>query len=264
MSTLLIAAKGTAGDLSLFEPKRLRGVTRDIRVEQNATDNLPYYSTTTKPTLANKVEPASSRKEINHTAAHCGYSTKSANVCTRLLLPYLENKVSRKALCIDQYINWNLGQEGVDSAVSLDADTLVRRNFDSPFNFAAVPDVYDPSDPRASSITFNAGVLAFRPSSVVFENMREKMEVAEYPLQQAEQAFLNLYFGGTPLRLPYIYNANLAISHQPSLLGTISRRDAGGALYYPEAVYQWRPIVECDFDPRGNRGGHGAGCEEPE
>jgi glycogenin glucosyltransferase len=48
--------------------------------------------------------------------------------------------------------------------------------------------------------------------------MLRKIEVAEYPLGQAEQAFLNLYFGGTCMRLPYIYNANLAIKDRSPIL----------------------------------------------
>ncbi|KAJ7506778.1 glycosyltransferase family 8 protein [Mycena galericulata] len=182
-----------------------------------------------------------------------GHSAWSANVSARLLLPYLDRKVSEKALCIvratgwepyavpfippphggkgiharfrDQYTKlniWTLDQMGIDSAVYVDADTLVRRNFDelfdSPFNFAAVPDVYGAGDPRGFSLTFNAGVLAFRPSSKVFEDMLRKIELAEYPLKQAEQAFLNLYFGGTTMRLPYIYNANLAIKARSPIL----------------------------------------------
>ncbi|KAJ7490662.1 glycosyltransferase family 8 protein [Mycena latifolia] len=191
-----------------------------------------------------------------------GHSARHANVTARLLLPYLEDKVSEKALCIvraagwepyavplippphggegihprfwDQYTKlniWKLDTMGIESAVYLDADTLVRRNFDelfdSPFNFAAVPDVYGAGDPRGFGLTFNAGVLAFRPSSLMFgafvimrflrtadsspEDMRHKIEIAEFPLKQAEQAFLNLYFGATGMRLPYVYNGNLAI-----------------------------------------------------
>ncbi|KAJ7769138.1 glycosyltransferase family 8 protein [Mycena maculata] len=178
-----------------------------------------------------------------------GHSARSANVTARLLLPYLGNKVSDKALCIvrtigwepypvpripppdggkgifwrfvDQYTKlnvWTLDKMGIDSAVYLDADTLVRRNFDElfdiPFNFAAVPDVYT----GGFSLSFNAGVLAYRPSSTVFEDMLQKLEVAEYPLAEAEQAFLNLYFGGTCMRLPYIYNANLAIKGRSPVL----------------------------------------------
>ncbi|KAJ7306262.1 glycosyltransferase family 8 protein [Mycena albidolilacea] len=182
-----------------------------------------------------------------------GYSAKSANVSARLLLPYLEHKVSEKALCIARAVGWepypvplispphngkgiyprfmdlytklniwNLDRMGVDSAVYLDADTLVRRNFDelfdSPFQFAAVPDVYGTGDPRGFSITINTGVMAFRPSSAVYEDMLQEIEVAEYPLLQADQGFLNLYFGGTCMRLPYIYNANLAIKDRSPIL----------------------------------------------
>ncbi|KAF8177290.1 glycosyltransferase family 8 protein [Mycena galopus ATCC 62051] len=182
-----------------------------------------------------------------------GYSARSANVSARLLLPYLEHKVSPHALCIaravgwepyavplippphggygthpsfaEQYTKlnmWRLDQQGVDRVVYLDADTLVRRNFDElfegPFNFAAVPDVYYPGHPQGFSMSFNAGMLAFRTSSVVYENLRAKMEVADYPFQQAEQAFLNLYFGGTALRLPYIYNGNLALKARSPVL----------------------------------------------
>ncbi|KAJ7769097.1 glycosyltransferase family 8 protein [Mycena maculata] len=171
-----------------------------------------------------------------------GHSARSANVSARFLVPYLENKVSEKALCIvravgwepypvpwippphdgngihlrfmDQYTKlnvWALDKMGIDSAVYLDADTLVRRNFDelfdSPFNFAAVPDV----DVHGGGfiLSFNAGVLAFRPSSAVLKDMLQKLEVAEYPPEEAEQAFLNRYFAGTCMRLPFIYNANL-------------------------------------------------------
>ncbi|KAJ6467762.1 glycosyltransferase family 8 protein [Mycena sanguinolenta] len=180
-----------------------------------------------------------------------GYSARSANITARLLLPYLEHKVSEQALCIaravgwepypvplippphggryiyprfmEQYTKlhiWKLDKNGVDSAVYIDGDTLVLRNFDElfdiPFHFAATPDVY--LGRRGFDVTFNAGVLAFRPSSAVYDDMRLKIETAEYPLQEAEQAFLNLYFGGTALRLPYVYNGNVAIKMRSPLL----------------------------------------------
>ncbi|KAF7369636.1 Glycosyltransferase family 8 protein [Mycena venus] len=165
-------------------------------------------------------------------AALLGHSARSANSVwpdgshtpVPLIPPPHEGKDIHPRF-MDQYTKlniWNLDQKGIDSAVYLDADTLVRRNFDelfdSPFNFAAVPDVYAYKDPRGFSLSFNAGVLAFRPSTAIYEDMREKMEVADYPLLQAEQAFLNLYFGGTSMRLPYIYNANLAIKARSSVL----------------------------------------------
>lgn len=173
-----------------------------------------------------------------------GHSVRTANVSARLLLPYLENRVSAQALCIaraggwepipvpfippphggkgihhrfyDQYTKlniWALDKRGIERAVYLDADTIVRRNFDelfeSPFNFAAVPDAY--IDARGFPINFNAGVLAFRPSSAVLDVMKEKISSANFPLKQAEQSFLNLFFATNVVRLPYAYNANLSI-----------------------------------------------------
>jgi len=171
---------------------------------------------------------------------------RTVNVSARLLLPYLETHVSARGLCVaravgwdpvpvprippphngngihkrfrDQYTKlniWSFDRMGISTLVYLDADTLVRRNFDelfhTPFNFAAVQDVYGEGDPRGFSVTFNAGVLVLRPSTAVFEDMKKKIQTAEYPLQQAEQAFLNLYYAGKGLRLPYVYNGNLAI-----------------------------------------------------
>lgn len=123
----------------------------------------------------------------------------------------------------DQYTKlsiWSFDELGIDRLVYLDADTIVRRNFDelfdSPFNFAAVPDVY--GDSRGFSITFNAGVLVLRPSTTVFQDIMRKIETAKYPMKQAEQAFLNLYFGGKGVRLPYVYNANLAMKRRSPAL----------------------------------------------
>ena len=173
-----------------------------------------------------------------------GHSIQKANVTSRLLLAYLEGRVSSQALCIaraagwepisvpfippphngngihhrfyDQYTKlniWGLDKLGIEQAVYLDADTLVRRNFDelfhTPFNFAAAPDVY--RDKRGFTVNFNAGVIAFRPSSAVLEVMKREIETAKFPLDQAEQSFLNLFFSANVLRLPYAYNANLAI-----------------------------------------------------
>ncbi|KAF8881563.1 glycosyltransferase family 8 protein [Infundibulicybe gibba] len=175
-----------------------------------------------------------------------GHSTRSAGVSSRLILPYLEEKVSPQALCIaravgwepmtvprispphggkniyfrfiDQYTKlnvWRLDKLGIESAVYLDADMLVRRNFeelfDSPFTFAAVPDVFLPGNPKGFTISFNAGMLVLRPSTEVFNLMASELETAEFPLGDAEQSFLNLFFGSKALRLPYSYNANLAI-----------------------------------------------------
>ncbi|KAF7362680.1 Glycosyltransferase family 8 protein [Mycena venus] len=141
------------------------------------------------------------------TVAALGQSARSTNVSVPLLLPYLEDEISNKALCI--------GAKDIHHRfhVYLDADTLVLRNFDElfdgPFNFAAVPDVWDAGDPRGFSLMFNAGI---------FGDTRQKLKIAGYPLQNAEQGFLNLYFGGATLLLPYIHNANLAIKRRSLII----------------------------------------------
>jgi len=110
---------------------------------------------------------------------------------------------------------WTLDQEPValKSIVYLDADTLVRRNFDElfdiPFVFAASSDVY--LDNRGFSIGFNAGVLAIKPDSKVFDDMLTKIYRDDYKHNEAEQGFLNLYYGQQVVRLPHVYNGNLAI-----------------------------------------------------
>ncbi|KAL4260145.1 Nucleotide-diphospho-sugar transferase [Pleurotus pulmonarius] len=177
------------------------------------------------------------------------HSVRSVKSTARLILLYIDGQVSEEALCIsrtagwellavpriapphagkgvrrhfiDQYTKlhiWSLDKMGVERLVYLDADTLVRRNFDElfhlPFDFAAVPDVYGPGDVRGFSLTFNAGVLAIRPSSTVLQDMKAKTETARYPAVQAEQSFLNLYFCAKAARLPYIYNALIAIKRR--------------------------------------------------
>ena len=117
---------------------------------------------------------------------------------------------------IDQYTKlriWTLDTMGIKSAVYIDADTHVRRNFDElfeiPFVFGAVPDVY--TDGRGFTINFNAGVMAFKPDSNVFADMLSKVESAHFDRIAAEQSYLNLYYGAQVLRLPHVYNGNLAI-----------------------------------------------------
>ena len=95
----------------------------------------------------------------------------------------------------------------------IDADTLVVKNFDElfdlPFVFAAAPDVY--LDGRGFTVGFNAGVMAIKPSSEVFEDMLSKVEHAKFNRAWAEQSYLNLYYGSQAVKLPYVYNGNLAI-----------------------------------------------------
>lgn len=173
-----------------------------------------------------------------------GESINKANTSARRILIYLPDQVSSQALCIatatgfephpiarispprkgvsprfiDQYTKltlWTLDQLGVESLVYLDADTLVRRNFDElfalPYNFAAVPDVFIDRNEVGWLVDFNAGVLFLRPSTEVFETMLTTIGSAQYPAAMAEQAYLNVFYSANAVRLPYAYNANLAI-----------------------------------------------------
>ncbi|KAG9225786.1 hypothetical protein CCMSSC00406_0007796 [Pleurotus cornucopiae] len=201
------------------------------------------------------------------------HSVRSANSTARLILLYIDGQVSEEALCmskaagwellavpriappkggkgvyyrfLDQYTKlniWGLDKHGIDRLVYLDADTLVRRNFDElfdlPFNFAAVPDVYGPDSVRGFSLTFNAGVMAIRTSSVVLEHMKKKIGTARYPIGQAEQAFLNLYFGAKAARLPYIYNALLSIKKRSPIVWEELQSDLS-VVHYTD----WKPFL---------------------
>ncbi|KAI0645178.1 nucleotide-diphospho-sugar transferase [Trametes meyenii] len=174
--------------------------------------------------------------------ATLGHTLNTANSSAARLLFYLPDKISRRALCIatvsgwepvpieriappfrgvhrhflDQYSKlqlWTLDRRGYKSVVYVDADALVRRRFDElfrlPHTFAATPDVYATAPGYVTA--FNAGVMVIRPDGALFDDMVRKIATARYPAEQAEQAFLNLYFGAEALRLPYAYNGNLAI-----------------------------------------------------
>ena len=110
---------------------------------------------------------------------------------------------------------WTLDREptSLKSVVYLDADTLVKRNFDElfdiPFVFSASPDVY--LDNRGFYIGFNSGVMAIQPDSNVFDDMLTKIYRSDYNHHEADQAFLNFYYGQQAARLPHVYNGNLAI-----------------------------------------------------
>ena len=175
--------------------------------------------------------------------ATLGHSLQKVNTTARLIMLYLPSKISPASLClatssgfiphpieriappgggkgvnpqfIDQFTKlnlWTLDSIGVKSAVYLDADTLVKRNFDElfalPFRFAAAPDVW--GDWRGFTLEFNAGVMFVRPDSAVFRHMLEVLPTARFPLGFAEQAYLNQYFAADAVRLPVVYNGNLA------------------------------------------------------
>lgn len=180
--------------------------------------------------------------------ATLGHSIRKANITARLILFYLPQQVSKTSLCIatasgwhaqevsritppdgagdhfvDTYIKlhlWELDKMGIKSLVYLDADTIVQKNFDElfslPFSFAAVPDIY--LDDRSFTLGFNAGILYLRPSTAVYDDMVAKIYTADFPRWEADQAFMNIYFGNEVVRLPYAYNGNLAIKWHASKL----------------------------------------------
>lgn len=183
--------------------------------------------------------------------ATLGHSIQQAGISARRILFHIPGRLSPRSLCIaraagweplevdfipppnngagighrfgDQYTKlhlWSLDTVlGVNRVVYLDADTLVRRNFDElfdvPFPFGAVPDVYSNT---GFKLNFNAGVLVLHPNHTTFESVRARIDDARFPPGEAEQAFLNLYFGADAVRLPYLYNANLAIRERSPAL----------------------------------------------
>ena len=180
-------------------------------------------------------------------AATLGHSIQKAGTSARRILFHIPGRLSARSLCIlraagwqlvevdlippprngagighrffDQYTKLRLWSLDVQRVVYLDSDTLVRRNFDElfelPFPFAAVPDVYPNS---GFKLPFNAGVLVLHPSNATFENLYARIADARFNPLEAEQAFLNLYFGADVVRLPYLYNANLAIRERSPAL----------------------------------------------
>ena len=230
----------------MFYSSRYSSVSHDFRSNISVV-NAAAVPISLHSTLINPKEHAvvSSLYTDEYTTAiiTLGHSLKAVNVTVPMILIYMPGRLSSRSLCLattagwslhpvshipppfggkginwlygDQYTKltiWTLDSIGIKSLVYLDADTLVRKNFDElfslPFNFGAVPDVF--KNYRGFSIGFNAGVLFLRPNTTVFNDMISKLETAVFPYDMAEQAFLNVYFGSQVSRLPYAYNANMA------------------------------------------------------
>ncbi|TFK68308.1 nucleotide-diphospho-sugar transferase [Pluteus cervinus] len=211
----------------------------------------PVLSSATPPPEACAIVSTMYSDSYAIALAVLGHSIQSSNTTGRLVLPYLPNRISQQGLCIvrsagweplpipyipapnsgegttgrfiDQYTKlniWSLDKQGFQRVVYLDGDTLVRKSFDElwklPFDFAAVPDVY--GDKQGFTLNFNAGVLAIRPSSTTLDVILDKIKDAKYPRQEAEQAYLNQFYSSSAVRLPYAYNANLAIKTRSKAL----------------------------------------------
>ncbi|KAH8111456.1 nucleotide-diphospho-sugar transferase [Phellopilus nigrolimitatus] len=168
-------------------------------------------------------------------------SLKAVNTSARLVLLYFPERISSWTQCRLRSVGWELypipripppdGGRGVFyrfldqysklqiwglDKIGIKSYTLVRRNFDElwalPFTFAAVPDIY--GDNRGFTLSFNAGVMFLRTSSEALADMLDKICTAAYKHKDAEQGFLNTYFAVHVVRLPYIYNANLALKRR--------------------------------------------------
>ena len=149
---------------------------------------------------------------------------------------------------IDQYTKlrlWELDAHGARAVVYLDADTLALRNFDElftlPYTFAAAPDVY--TNRKGFWLHFNAGVLFLRPSSARFREFLQLLDAAPYDRHEAEQAFLNTFYAKDALRLPYAYNANLAIKVRTPRLWDALQPEMR-IMHYTMA----KPFLQGDYD----------------
>lgn len=225
--------------------------------------------------------------------ATLGHSLDRVNSTANRIVIYLPDKVSPAALCIasasgftphpvarippphsgvhrhflDQYSKlqlWTLDKIGIKSLLYLDADTLVHHNFDEifslPYRFAAVPDVY--LDGRGFSVSFNAGVLFLRPSTDVFNDMVSKIATAKYPAEDAEQSFLNYYYGKEAVRLPYAYNANMAIKKRSPAMWEDLRAEARIVHYtlvkpFLQGDYAEVPMAKLEKNVQSKMGKHG-------
>lgn len=172
-----------------------------------------------------------------------GHSITKVLSSTRRIVIYLPRAVSEYTLCHVRAAGWELQpiddtQSGIidhgvgafhpekylklwswtldaspthlTSIVYLAPNTVVRQTFDElfdlPFVFGAALNAH--TDFRGFTIGFNSGVMVFRPNSTAFSDMLSKVWKA--PVDD-EEGFLNLYYGQQVVRLPHVYNGNLAI-----------------------------------------------------
>ena len=131
-----------------------------------------------------------------------GHTLKQHRVNALRILIYLPDCVSQRTLCsvkaagwelhpvilfppphqgkgihhtfVDKYAKltiWTLEKIGIKTAVYLDTDMIICRNFDKlwnlPFEFGAVPDIW--VDDHGFTAGSNAGILFFHPSTRIFE-----------------------------------------------------------------------------------------------
>ncbi len=148
---------------------------------------------------------------LQHTLEKVGWTTIPVDPIKQ---PGEQAKTERYRLLYTKLRIWTLTNE-CDRAVYLDLDTLVLKNFEELFDilpatvkYAATPDNW------FGTYTFgiNAGVFVCKPDQAEFDRlMAAAQNTSHLDKDSVEQSFLSWYYGLTMLRLPFIYNANVAI-----------------------------------------------------
>ncbi|ODQ53967.1 nucleotide-diphospho-sugar transferase [Saitoella complicata NRRL Y-17804] len=103
--------------------------------------------------------------------------------------------------------------EEYERIIFADADMLIKGDigelWDMPGDFAATPDSWPEN---LQDTRFNSGFILIRPSKVEYETLAEKVSDKKYHRpDEADQAFLNVYWRFRAYMLPYAYNFNLVL-----------------------------------------------------
>ncbi|KAL5488293.1 hypothetical protein ACEPAI_6401 [Sanghuangporus weigelae] len=254
----ILVLKGIRPPPSLLDQYRPFPPSGHVHEEHLASDtNLSSFYSIPSPNERAVVTTLFS-ESYSSAAVILGHSLGTSQISARRMLLYFPERISPRTVCwlrevgwelhpieriappdggrgvfhrfVDNYSKlqiWTLDKIGIKSVVYLDADILVRSNFNElwslPFEFAAVPDVY--RDKRGFASTFNAGMMFLRTSSAVFADMLSKIESDGYRHNEAEQGLLNMYFAAQVVLLPYIYNANLMIKQRNPVLWQAIKND---------------------------------------
>ena len=92
--------------------------------------------------------------------------------------------------------------------------------------------------------------------------MVSKIATANYPAEDAEQSFLNHYFGKEALRLPYTYNGNLAIKKRSKAMWEDLKESVHVVHYtlvkpFLQGDYAEVPINKLEKNIKSKMGKHG-------
>ncbi|KAH8831835.1 hypothetical protein DL96DRAFT_1706241 [Flagelloscypha sp. PMI_526] len=208
----------------------------------------------TFPTLKANFQPTSSHERAvvtglftdtyAYSAAVLGHSLKRVNVDARMIAMYIPGHVSEESLCLvrpgilcplsaTHYVLGQVARVGTSALSSESHPPHNGHNIDPKFvdqytklqamvfrqagafdpSFSSTADVVP--FPTESKAHLSMEVACFlKTDSRMRDDMVIKMETAPFNLAWAEQNFLNLYWGGHILILPWIFNANIWIKYQ--------------------------------------------------